>query len=92
MVFCHTCENSIIDHEYEFMVYGKPVTVDALLCRDHVIKDLYYNRNSKTKSSRVDASKQSSILVGHAYGYCRGKFYKGLDHSILHIEDDDHED
>jgi len=88
MVFCHKCKNGIIDHEYEFTSHGQPVIIEALLCGNMILKDLYYNKNSKTKSDRVDGSKQAPILVGHAYGYCKGKFYNESPRSILQKEEE----
>ena len=67
---------------------GQPTLTDALLCGNDVLKDLYYNRNAKTKSTRVNSLNQPPILVGNAYGYCRGKFFSDCEHSILESEDD----
>jgi len=67
---------------------GQPTLTDALLCGNDVLKDLYYNRNAKTKSARVNSLDQPPILVGNAYGYCRGKFFSDCEHSILESEDD----
>lgn len=88
MPFCHHCKNGIIDNEYEVQIHGQPLLTDALLCGNDILKDLYYNRNSKTKSTRVNALDQPPILVGNAYGYCRGKFYADCGHSILESEED----
>ena len=67
---------------------GQPTLTDALLCGNDVLKDLYYNRNAKTKSAKVNSLNQPPILVGNAYGYCRGKFFSDCEHSILESEDD----
>ena len=88
MSFCNHCKNGIIDNEYEIQLRGQPLLTDALLCGDNVLKDLYYNRNAKTKSARVNSMDQPPILVGNAYGYCRGKFFNDCEHSILETEDD----
>jgi hypothetical protein len=88
MSFCNHCKNGIIDNEYEIQLRGQPLLTDALLCGDNVLKDLYYNRNAKTKSARVNSLDQPPILVGNAYGYCRGKFFNDCGHSILETEDD----
>lgn len=88
MPFCHQCKNGIIDSEYEIQIHGVPSLTDALLCGNNVLKDLYYNRNSKTKASRINSLDQPPILVGNAYGYCRGKFFENCGKSILESEDD----
>ena len=67
---------------------GQPTLTDALLCGNDVLKDLYYNRNAKTKSAKVNSLNQPPILVGNAFGYCRGKFFSDCEHSILESEDD----
>ena len=88
MPYCHKCKNGIIDSEYEIQVKGVPTITDALLCGNETLKDLYYNRNSKTKSTRINSFEQPPILVGNAYGYCRGKFYSDCGRSIIETEDD----
>ena len=88
MPLCNHCKNGIIDNEYEIQIHGQPGFTDALLCGNDILKDLYYNRNAKTKSARVNAMNQSPILVGNAYGYCRGKFFNDCGYSILETEDD----
>lgn len=88
MPFCHKCKNGIIDNEYEIQIHGTPTLTDALLCGNDVLKDLYYNRNSKTKATRVNSMEQPPILVGNAYGYCRGKFFSDCGKSILETEDE----
>lgn len=88
MPFCHHCKNGIIDNEYEIQIHGAPILTDALLCGNDILKDLYYNRNAKTKAARINTFEQPPILVGNAYGYCRGKFYNDCGHSILESEDD----
>jgi hypothetical protein len=88
MPLCNHCKNGIIDNEYEIQLRGQLTITDALLCGNDILKDLYYNRNAKTKSARVNSIDQPPILVGSAYGYCRGKFFGDCGHSILESEDD----
>jgi len=88
MPLCNHCKNGIIDNEYELQIHGQPLLTDALLCGNDILKDLYYNRNAKTKAARVNSFDQPPILVGNSYGYCRGKFYNDCGHSILESEDD----
>jgi len=88
MPLCNHCKNGIIDNEYEIQIHGQPGLTDALLCGNNILKDLYYNHNAKTKSARVNALDQPPILVGNAYGYCRGKFFDNCGHSILETEND----
>ena len=53
-----------------------------------MLKDLYYNRTAKTKATRINSLDQPPILVGNAYGYCRGKFFQNCGHSILESENE----